>query len=1097
VKARPILIALCALAFSCNPTGSKPKTAFTILTSKETAVEFQNEVESTEDFNIIEYLYFYNGAGVAAGDINNDGLPDLYFAANQQPNRLYVNQGNFRFKDISETAGVPGLGNWKTGVTMADVNGDGLLDIFSCGVGRYKKFNGGNRLYINNGDLTFSDRTNEFGLTFSGFSTQAGFFDYDNDGDLDMFLLNHSVHSVRSYRDIRSRLESDPLSGDKLYRNNVVPTGTAGFTEVTSAAGIFSGTLGYGLGLAISDINRDGFQDIYVTNDFHENDYLYLNQHDGTFRQELEKSTGHLSRFSMGVDIGDLNGDGWPDIVTVDMLPFDEQVIKTTAGEDPFDIFSFKLSFGFHYQYSRNCIQLNHGVDQNNTLQFSEIAAYSGIEATDWSWSPLMVDLDNDGVREIFITSGIPGRPNDLDFINYIESDSAQRYFSDRQLYTEMPEGSAPNAIFRQKRGMKYENVAANWIGDTKGLSNGATVADFDADGDADIVTNNFNAAPYFYRNDLETGGSIKVRLKGIGFNRFGIGARIIGYVGDTANHIEQNPVRGFMSAVDTDIIVGLGSHHTADSIVVVWTGGASQTLHNIPKGSTVVFRQEDAKEKSDLTQQTSKSLLAVAPSEEIAYEHVEDEFIEFESQRLMPYTLSTQGPAFVKGDVNSDGLEDIFIGGAAGKKGAVFLQDQMGRFRETIQKHIASDSAQEDTDACFFDANGDGWMDLVVVSGVSGVSHAHGLMQPRLYINNRHGVLIRSLSFPRLHIQASVVACADIDRDGDQDMFIGARAMQGKFGAPAPSYLLVNDAQGNFTEAPSSMWKRPEDMITDVVWTDINNDSRPDLVVVGDWMNVTLMVNENGVLIDRSKEYGLHETSGWWQCVVAADIDNDGDVDLLAGNMGENSRLRPTMSEPVELYAGDIDNNGSIEQVITYYNSGIRHPFLSRDQLVRQVPSMKKKFLHYRNYAQVQLEDILAPSGTSEFSHHAVTVSQSMLFRNTGRGSFVMEPLPEAAQLFPVFDLQLTDVNHDGLPDLLAVGNLFGAQAELGRFDAGWGLMMTGSGEGIFTPVKPAQSGFVVPGEGREIEIVKTSNGTDIIVVARSNGAPMVFKKN
>ena len=568
---REVLFTACLIVtfVSCEKK-EQHDTLFHKLSSDQTNISFENRLTDSDDFNIIEYLYFYNGAGVSIGDINNDSLPDIYFTSNQGDNKLYLNKGNLRFEDITATAGVAGVGNWKTGVTMADVNGDGFLDIFVCGVGSYKKFNGRNQLLINNGDLTFSDMTEKYGLSFQGFSTQGTFFDYDNDGDLDLYLVNHAVHTKRSYGEAMLRFESDLLAGDKLYRNESTPGGDPHFVEVTKEAGILNSHIGYGLGVGVSDLDLDGDLDIYVSNDFNENDYLYINQGNGTFAQELENSIPHSSRFSMGNDIADINNDGMTDIFTLDMLPKDEEIIKTTAGEDAYEIYEFKLGYGYHYQVSRNTLQLNRGLNADGKLMFSDIAPLAGVEATDWSWAPLLADFDNDGYKDLFVANGIVGRPNDLDYINYISTDSAQRYFTDEQLIKQMPDGKVENQFFKNMGNRTFRPVAREWIVDEKTLSNGAAYGDLDNDGDLDLVVNNVNEPASIYRNDLprDSGNFLKVVLEGRGANRFGVGARVAVYAGRETIVQEQIPTRGWLSSVDNRLHVGLGQDCSCRFIV-------------------------------------------------------------------------------------------------------------------------------------------------------------------------------------------------------------------------------------------------------------------------------------------------------------------------------------------------------------------------------------------------------------------------------------------------------------------------------------------------------------------------------------------------
>ncbi|HEU5145702.1 MAG TPA: VCBS repeat-containing protein, partial [Chryseosolibacter sp.] len=912
-------------------------TLFQAVPSSASNVTFNNTLEQTKDFNIIEYLYFYNGGGVSIGDINNDGLDDLYFTSNQGSNKLYLNKSNFEFKDITDEAGVGGDGNWKTGTAMADVNGDGYLDIFVCGVGNYKKFNGRNQLFINNGDLTFTDRTIEYGLAFEGFSTHAAFFDYDNDGDLDMYLLNHSVHTARSYGHSRIRHQSDRLAGDKLYRNELVPSGQPHFTEVTSRAGIYNSQVAYGLGVGISDLNGDGFMDIYVSNDFHENDYLYINQGDGTFKETISSSIPHVSRFSMGNDIADINNDSRPDIITLDMLPRDEEVIKTTAGEEPYDIYHFKLRFGYHHQFARNALQLNRGEDHEGNLLFSDIAPLAGVEASDWSWAPLLADFDNDGHKDLFIANGILTRPNDLDYINFIATDSAQRYYGYETFIENMPSGKVPNVFFRNAGNLQFEDVSATWTGNTPSLSTGAAYADLDNDGDLDLVVNNINEEVSLYRNNGNADGTwLKISFQGTGANRFGIGAKVIVYAADKVIWQEQMLSRGWQSSVSPIMHVGVG-FASIDSVTVIWPDGKYQTLTGIGKDKHITVQQVDAISSwnYDRSKDEDDTLLRAA---EAPFIHRENEFNAFAQEKLIPHMISTQGPALAVGDVNSDGRDDFFGGGAAGHSGELYLQNIAGEFVLSSQAAFKSDPAFEDTDAAFFDADGNGRIDLLVVSGGQQWHGKDELLSPRLYLNNASGDFERAIgNLPEIFVDASCIEVTDVDADGDADVFIGGRVIAGRYGEDPDSYLLINDGRGAFKD--ESMRLRHDwagGMVTDAVWNDINGDGRIDLIAVGEWMPVTVLIQDgDGNFLNKTRDYGLEKTEGWWNTIHACDVDGDRDTDFVAGNLGVNSRLRATPDQPVSLFAGDMDRNGGMDHLLTYYNQGEQHPFISRDQLV------------------------------------------------------------------------------------------------------------------------------------------------------------------
>lgn len=1081
---------------SCDHREKRSSTLFKKIPAAHTNIHFANTLQEDEDFNIIEYLYFYNGGGVAVGDINNDSLPDIYFSSNQGSNKLYLNQGDFVFKDITANAGVEGAGNWKTGVTMADVNGDGLLDIYSCGVGNYKKFRGKNQLFINNGDLTFTDATVQSGLSFQGFSTHSAFFDYDNDGDLDMYLLNHSIHSIGKYDQASVRFEVHPLAGDKLFRNELVPTGRMYFSDVTAEAGILSSQIGYGLGIGISDLDLDGYADIYVSNDFRENDYLYINQRDGTFKQVLENSIPHTSRFSMGNDIGDINNDGWKDIVTLDMLPKDEGIIKTTAGDDPYDIFHFKIRFGYHPQLARNNLQMNRGITPSGELAFSDIAPFAGIEATDWSWSALLADFDNDGLKDLFITNGIVRRPNDLDYINFISDNSKKKSF-DNQYIEKMPSGEVPNVVFRNEGRLRYKDMSKEWLGLEPSASTGAAYADFDNDGDLDIVTNNVNEQAFVYRNDLplESSRYLKFRLHGASANRFGIGVKIAVHCGDETMHLEQMPSRGWQSSVEPVLHVGLGKRQV-DSITVTWPhGNKAQVLREIDDRQCIDLFEQNAV-TSEISRPSSKASWALQLVYDSLYRHFENDFVSFNFERLIPHTAATEGPKISRGDVNGDGIDDLFIGGAAGQPGALFIQRPSGGFIKSDQSFVISDALREDTDAAFFDADGNGTLDLIVVGGGQQFHGRDERLLPALYLNDGRGNLVRSrASLPEIFVDASCVTTADVDGDGDYDVFIGGRVVAGHYGVKPRSHMLINNGKGIFADESGKWFHGVTElgMVTDAQWVDINQDERMDLVVVGEWMPITIFIqNGAGEFVDRTVEYGLATSNGWWNTVVNCDVDGDGDADLLAGNAGLNSRLRASPEEPVNLFVVDIDRNEALDHILTYYNGGSEHPFISRDQLVKQVPSLKRKFLKYEAFRNVRLQDILPVGSTPG---NKVTNFASVYLENTGDSKFVIHALPDEAQLFPVYAINVDDVNGDGHFDVLLAGNLYGVQPDIGRSDAGYGLILLGDGQGHFTAVEQAESGFFVPGESRDIETLVNARGVKFYVVSRNNDQLLIFR--
>ncbi|WP_245943371.1 FG-GAP-like repeat-containing protein [Algoriphagus aquaeductus] len=1057
-----------------------------------------------EEFNIIEYLYFYNGGGVAAGDINNDGLVDLYFSSNQLPNKLFLNKGGFLFEDITESSGTSSLGPWKTGVSMVDINGDGLLDIYVCRLGDWKGIKGKNELYINNGDLSFTESAQLYGLDFQGFSTQAAFFDYDRDGDLDMYLLNHAVHTENSYGRASLRYMDSGPEGDRLYRNNA-EKGEIRFTPVTNEAGIFSSHIGYGLGVGITDINNDGWPDIYVSNDFNENDYLYINQTDGTFKEQISAMTTVSSRFSMGNDFADINNDGWIDFITLDMLPKEEKIKKMSAGEDSEEIYQLKLSFGFERQVSRNTLQLNNG---NGT--FSEIGQYSGIYATDWSWSALFADFDNDGWKDLFVSNGIVRRPNDLDYINFLMNPELKDGFQNKpdlrnlQLAKKMPPGDVGNFIFKNNGDLTFEDLSRKWGLSEKSISNGAVYVDLDNDGDLDLVVNNINEQAGIFQNRLDqiSGDTadknyLKVKFEGQNRNKFGIGARVEIYSKNQVQVRENYTSRGFQSAVAPELHFGVGSHEILDSVKIIWPSGKSETFTQVRVNSTLVMKETEATKESKPTPSPEKSGVRVLERNSTGLEfiHFENEYNDFNVEPLLPHKLSKEGPALTIGDLNGDGREDVFVGGASGQAGVVFLQNKEGKFFPIVQPLLEEDAFLEDVCAELLDVNGDGAMDLVVGRGGNLPLPTEEVGSTILYLNDGNGRFYKKIPLPlEINTQVSVVRSVDFNQDGLMDLMIGGRNVPGKYGLSPRSYLLKNLGDHQFVDVTKEVAPDLEylGMVKDAVWTDLDLDGNLDLVVVGEWMPITVFLNKNGVLINETSHFGLDYSSGWWNSLAAADLNGDGYPDLVVGNLGLNSRLKTFEKLPVRMMVKDFDQNGSIEQIISYPEDGKYYSIASKDELTKQIPVLKKDFVNYTDFAGKTVEEIFRRfdlEGAKQLEAHQF---ESVVLVNQEGKKFQSIPLPAEAQFSPIEAILLTDVNQDGFPDLIIGGNNTSSAPYFGAYQGSWGNILTGTGQGDFRSEKKYT--MKIHGDVKEIKEVRV--GSQIWVIFAKNDAEMEVVK-
>jgi len=1088
-----------ALALALAPLAceSRQRPLFEQLDASRTGISFVNRLPDDTAFNILNYLYYYNGGGVAVGDINNDGLPDLYFTSNRGSNRLYLNKGDYRFEDITERAGVADSVGWKSGVTMADVNGDGYVDIFVSGVS-YLGMHGRNVLYINNHDGTFTDKTKEYGLDFEGYSTQALFFDYDGDGDLDMYLLNHSVHSEHGSGTAASRTERNPRAGDRLYRND-----GGHFVDVSAAAGIYGGAFGYGLGVVASDFDGDGCIDLYVANDFQEDDFLYHNNCNGTFTEIGAAAMPHTSRSSMCVGAADFNNDGRPDLFSADMLPEREDVLKTSATIESYALYNLKLQAGYHPQFAHNALQLNRGGGH-----FSDIGFLAGVAATDWSWSPLFADLDNDGRKDLFITSGIYRRPNDLDYLTFVGQPAVQASLQkgiareNLTLIQRMPHVAVPNHVFRNNADLTFTDVTDAWGLSQPGFSNGAAYADLNNSGALDLIVNKIDEPAAIYRNRArEAGGAhyLRVQLRGAGGNTEGIGAKVFVTVGATTQLVEQMPTRGFQSSVDPRLHFGLGAATRADSVRVVWPDRRVQVLTSVAADQTLTLSRSDAIQRSapPLSSPARAIFADVTTQIGITFRHRENESLDFNRQPLLPHVLSAEGPALAVGDVNGDGLDDVYVGGAKWQPGELFLQQRDGTFRKSEQPAFGADSLFEDVDAVFFDANGDGKLDLYVVSGGNEFSGSDDALQDRLYLNDGHGNFRRDVSaLPRLADNGSCVVVGDFNGDGRPDLFVGRRAVTGAYGISPRSYLLQNDGNGHFRDVTSDLAPplARAGMVTSAAWTDYDRDGRLDLIVAGEWMPVRAFHQEGGRFVERTKEAGFDGTNGWWNTVTVADLNGDGRPDLVLGNLGLNSYLAASRQRPARLYVGDFAHDHVVQQILTAYTGSESYPVAGRDELVRAIPGLRDKFPSYAAFGGRRIEDILPAADRSRATILEAYNFATSIALNTG-GGYTLQTLPPEAQLSSVRAALADDFDGDGHVDLLLAGNDFGVPPVFGRNDASYGVFLRGVGDGRFTPVDLPESGLVLAGQARHIRVVRQANGGRLIVVARNDDTLQVFR--
>jgi len=1081
--------------FSCNE--KKPQTLFTL--ENNTGIDFVNKVENTKDFNIFTYRNFYNGGGVAIGDINNDSLPDVFMTSNMGANKLYLNKGNFKFNDISTKAGIEEKGKWNTGVVMVDINTDGWLDIYVCNAGIDKwKNQEGNKLFINNHDLTFTERSKEYGLDEKGYTTHAAFFDYDLDGDLDCYILNNSFIPVNTldYENKRElRAEDWPVEdfvkggGDKLLRND-----NGHFTDVSKEANIYGSLIGFGLGVTVGDVNDDNYPDLYISNDFFERDYLYINQQNGTFKEELPQWIEHTSLASMGADLADINNDGYPDIFTTDMLPDDDHRLKTTSSFDNYDVYHKKELQGFYHQFQQNALQVN-----NRNRKFMETAHFSGVPGSDWSWGALIFDADNDGLNDIYICNGIYKDVIDQDFIDFFGNTLYQKMAMSgqkeemQQIVDSMPSVPIKNKAFKNNGGLKFSDEGMNWGFTQPSFSNGAAYGDLDNDGDLDLIVNNVNMPCFVYRNnsrEQNKGHFISFQLEGKSSNKFAIGAKIVLQTDDEILTREVNPSRGFQSSTDYKIVIGLGNK-VVSAAIITWPDKTYSWIKKPAVDKNYVIRQSGSKQ--DSIRILSYPFLFDSLNT-VFDRHSENEFVDYYLERNIPVMLSKEGPKASVADVNKDGLQDIFIGGAKGQAGQLYVQTKNG-FVKTNQTVFDEDKNFEDVAVLFFDCDKDGDEDLFVGAGGNDLPPRNPYLQHRLYKNDGRGNFKKdTAAFDGNNSNIAVAVANDYDGDGDLDLFIGGRSLSYNYGADPQSFIYENDGKGHFKDVAQELNPAIPNigMVTGASWADVTGDKKNELVIVGEWMTPRIFSYGNGKMNEITT--GMNNMFGWWQSVKAADLDGDGDNDLVLGNYGNNFYLRPDQQHPVKLWMNDFDMNTLPDKVFSRTIDGKDVPVFLKREFTDAMPSMKKENLRHHEYAKKTIQTLFRPELVQSATIKTFNYSSSIIAWNEGNGEFTIQELPLEAQLSSVNAILCKDINKDGKLDIVLGGNITECLPQFGRLDANYGIVLENKGNRQFTEMPPWATGISLTGMVRDIAWINGSK-ENYLMFLRNNDYPVIYK--